>query len=122
MNDGKHNTGMTLVALLGVVVLFVSVFAFLSPEFSREQQAGVGAYAGVERTELNTLTQQITEKELELQKREEEVAKREAALEGGFVGRRDETTLVYATILGLLLLALILLNFIMDARRSRRSG
>lgn len=81
--------------------------------------AQVGAYAHVPKNEYNTLAQQLQEKERELVIRENMIAARENELRSRFSSVRDERELVYTALFGLFLLSLILLNFVLDARRAR---
>lgn len=117
----KTHTDSHLLLLLSLLLLVVST-AFLFREYLLRlpQAANVGMYAVVEETEMNKLAQEITEKEQELETREQELQKREAALETRFVASRDQTALIYTTLIGLLLLALILLNFLLDAKREAK--
>lgn len=93
--------------------------------------AAVGASASVKPNDVNTLAQRIEEQEAELAKREAQLAGREDSLDadvgaGGTtqpVAPSDRLSLIYTTLIGALLLALILYNFYLDARfRLRPSG
>lgn len=79
----------------------------------------IGMSASVQPTELNTLTSQLTQRQLELDARESELKQREIAVniaEGG--AGSNKATYVLAAIL-FILLVLILLNYILDYLRSR---
>ena len=118
--NGDHNNHI-LVASGALVIAFSILFSFtvLGHRDQMLELAGVGASVAVEQTELNTLTNQIHEKERELERREQDVLVQEKKIQTRFVETRDQTALVYTTLVGLLLLALILLNFLLDARRRK---
>jgi hypothetical protein len=134
----EHNREGWLLALAGLPVALVALVATLtliSDAPLGGQPAGVGMNAAVAPTQENTLTTRIAQREQELAAREEAVAERERELQelteeraapGASVRRAaggDQTALLYTTIVGLLLLALILFNFLLDARRARsRAG
>jgi hypothetical protein len=79
----------------------------------------VGAQVSVEPTELNTLTAKITAQKLALEQRESAIREREIeiGLEPG-EARMAKETYILASLLSVLL-ALIILNYILDYLRTR---
>ena len=120
--DHEHATRL-LIAVGALVIAFSAAFSFtITGGIDRFLGlAGVGASVGVEPNEFNTLAQQLTEKEEELDERENQVVIREREVQTRSVENRDYTSLVYTTIVGLILLGLILLNFLLDIRRRKRT-
>ncbi len=104
-------TGIMLGALVLAAGSYVALWYDTAPA---SQLAGVGAYAQVPPNPYNTLAQ-------ELAAREQALAAREEKARTAFVERRDQNQLVLITLVSLLLLALILLNFIWDILRARRT-
>jgi hypothetical protein len=83
----------------------------------------IGVGASVQPTELNRYTAQLTQRERELDAREEAIAQREIEVElaGGPGGQQNETaTYLLASILFILLL-LILLNYVLDYLRIKEA-
>lgn len=82
----------------------------------------IGVTVGVIPTELNEYTAELTKKEQELIKREEAITEREisVSLNTGEQAPRDTTVLLLSGILTILLL-LIVLNYILDYLRYRKS-
>ena len=128
----QSESGGTLLVLSSAVVLVSALYLvgpFVpKPDMSfvayrsqvlqgNTQLAQVGASASIRSNEYNQLAQELSEKEQELSAREESVVIREREVQTQFVERRDQTALIYTTLIGLLLLALILLNFLMDIKR-----
>ena len=117
MPSQSHNESQAIVVLGLLLILCVIGILFEVGRSASRQTANVGMYAAVPATTENTIAQALTEKEKELEMREQQVLVKEEQLETRFVQVRDRTSLVYTTLIGLLLLALILLNFLLDARR-----
>ena len=121
-----HNMNF-IIAVGALTIAFSTAFMYgdirwfnLAPIDGSSQSGSVGVGAGVEPNEFNTLARQVEEKERELDAREKEIIVREREVERvEYVETTDRGALVYTTIIGLILLALILLNFLMDIRRNR---
>ncbi len=105
-----------------VVVLALAMLTLLSvTEVSTiRQEAQVGMYAQVSENEFNTLARELIEKERELLIREQMIASREAELRGGIVQNQSDRQLLYMTVFGIVLFSLVVLNFVLDIRRSRQ--
>jgi len=82
--------------------------------------AAVGVGAGVQPTELNTLTAEITTRQNELDAREASLQQREISigLNQGGLAEGDYSTYVLSSIL-FILLVLILLNYTLDYIRAK---
>ncbi len=110
----RRDTKVLLVATL----LVFSGYGLLLTQSWREIRSTpltantVGVVAGVEANRFNTLAQRLDE-------RERAVSTREAALIRGEGGESDAYTLTLVSVGGGALLALILLNFYLDAKRRR---
>ena len=123
--DSNHHSNLILASGALVIAFTIAFTAGVLGDFSSffQNTAGVGASVAVQPNPYNTLAQQVTEKERELDQREKEIIVREREVETTrFVETRDQTSLIYTTLVGLLLLALILLNFVLDARRNRNNS
>ena len=106
--------------------MLVSHWFFLGIAFSNSgqkigQQIGsvVGMYASIEPNEHNILIQQIKDKQEELEMREKDLAEKEILLVQQETLERNRTTIIYISVIGILLLLLILLNFVLDWRRRK---
>ena len=105
---------------LGALVLAGMSFVVLNQEKGAvPQPAGVGAYAQVPPNRYNTLAQELSARERQLDERERALAAREEKARTAFAERRDQSQLVLITLISLLLLSLILLNFLWDILRAR---
>lgn len=82
----------------------------------------IGVSVGVAPTELNKYTAELTQKEQELIKREAAISEREISvnLKTGETEGRDTTVLLLSAILTIMLI-LIVLNYVMDYLRYRKS-
>lgn len=102
--------------------VYLPVTRSLSDQTSQYVANVVGIYAGVEPTELNMLTAELTAKENELQEREAQIVERELAIgitEPNNSARRDMTTYILSGIL-FILLVLVVLNYALDFAREKR--
>lgn len=105
---------------VGVVLVFLSVVFSDSGQKIRQQVASVvGMYASVEPNEYNILTQQIKDKQEELDMREKDLAEKETLLAQQEAPEHSRTAIIYISIIGTLLLILILWNFVLDWRRRK---
>lgn len=113
-----------------LVTAFVLVFQsgivsgttrILSSNTTQYLANSVGAHVAVEPTELNTLTAEITAQKLALEQRESAIREREIeiGLEPGEAKIAKETYILAALLS--VLLALIILNYILDYLRTRES-
>ncbi len=130
----QHNRGGWELALVGALVCALALtfsWTTLTRSTLSLQQAGIGTSAAVAPTELNQITAELTRREGELAERERAVAAAEAELQTltrdapaplpARAGNAGNTfALLYTTLVSVALLSLILLNFRLDARRTRR--
>lgn len=127
MKDSNYHRVLRIAA---IVFAFVLIFdsglvsdstARLSNGTQAYLTAAIGVGAGVEATELNKITSEITTRQRELDAREVALREREIEVglnEGGIIGS-DYSTYILASILFVLLL-LILLNYTLDYLRLKQ--
>lgn len=103
--------------------LLSDVTAQLTTETARYMANAVGVTVGVAPTELNTITADLTKRETALAAREQALNDREINIglngEGGGLSQ-STTTFLLATVL-FILLVLVILNYILDFMRARRT-
>ena len=103
--------------------LLSDVTAQLTTETARYMANAVGVTVGVAPTELNTITADLTKRETALAAREQALNEREINIglngEGGGLSQ-STTTFLLATVL-FILLVLVILNYILDFMRARRT-
>lgn len=103
--------------------LLSDVTAQLTTQTARYMANAVGVTVGVAPTELNTLTADLTKRETALAAREQALSEREINIglngEGGGLSQTT-TTFLLATVL-FILLVLVILNYILDFMRARRT-
>ncbi len=127
----KHSNYHRCLRVSALVCSFVLLFesgllSSSTAQISRGTHAyvatAVGMSAGVDPTELNTFTAELTQQKRELEAREAALKEREISvnLNDGSVVTNDTTTYVLASILFILLL-LILLNYVLDYIRIREN-
>ena len=113
--------GMLVVAIL--LVFDSGLFSPVTKQLSQNTQhylgQAIGVYAGVESTELNTITAALTAKETELSNREQAIEEREIAvgLTNGESSSVDSTFIL--SVLLFIILVLVITNYILDYRRGR---
>jgi hypothetical protein len=102
----------TVVAFMAIVAVYALLLGANWSIYQGGQLAAVGVSVGIAPTETNTKLAQIAQKEQEL-------AEREALLQTTQVTLQENTPLsiIYTTVMGLVLLLLVLLNFYLDYRR-----
>jgi hypothetical protein len=115
---GMLVTALVLVFQSGIIS---SSTRILSSNTTQYLANSVGAHVAVEPTELNTLTAEITAQKLALEQRESAIREREIeiGLEPGEAKMARETYILAALLS--VLLALIILNYILDYLRTRES-
>ena len=94
----------------------------LSSETARYMANAVGVTVGVDPTELNQITSDLTKREIALAAREKDVQAREISVglaPGGATVSQATMTFILATVL-FFLLVLVVLNYILDFMRARR--
>lgn len=102
------------------VALRMKLFAY---RVSDQLGNAVGVSLGVPSNEYNKLAQELSTYEKNLQEREGDIALREQDVAVREEEVQKETrALIYASLFGVILLGLILLNFYMDWKRRRRSS
>lgn len=113
----RYSVHETKTLLMGTLVVAGVYGALLSQSFDIEMSSNrltgntVGITAGVAPNELNT-------KALALLERERALEAREASLDTAQVATKtDRTALIFSSVVGLILLGLILLNFYLDGMR-----
>lgn len=105
--------------IIGALVLLGVALSDPGQKIGQQLGSVVGMYASVEPNEYNTLAQQIKEKQEELDTREKKITEKELLSEQQEIPKRDSVAIIYITLIGLLLLVLVLLNFILDWRRRK---
>jgi hypothetical protein len=115
---GMLVTALVLVFQSGIISNSTRI---LSSNTTQYLANSVGAHVAVEPTELNTLTAEITAQKLALEQRESAIREREIeiGLEPGEAKLARETYILAALLS--VLLALIILNYILDYLRTRES-
>ena len=128
----EYTTYHKLLRISCAVVAFVLLFqsgvvsdttAKLSLQTQQYLANAVAVSVGVEPTELNQMTADLTKRELALAAREKDVQDREISVgiaPGGAMISQATTTFVLAIVL-FILLVLVILNYILDYVRVRRS-
>jgi len=126
MKDSTYHSLLRIsAATLAVVLLFDS--GLLSPvtkQLSQNTQdyfaQAIGMYAGVQPTELNQITAELTQRDRMLSQREGEVSAREIAVG---LAKNNETSIDYSTyilsVLLFIILVLIIINYTLDYVRAR---
>jgi uncharacterized protein HemX len=124
---GNHKDKLILILVLvgisagAVVVAFRSQSVFhLSTLLSNNLAVVVGMSAGVEVNEYNSLAQQLTSKQTELNERERTLSLRESSLESMLKderAQREKNTFLAMGFVAALLLVLIGVNFYLDEKR-----
>jgi len=119
-----HSVLRVAMAVVATVLVFDSgLFSPVTKQLSLNTQQylgqAVGVYAGVESTELNTITAALTEKEQSLAEREKTIEQREIEV-GLATGstRGVDSTFILSVLLSIILV-LIIINYILDFRRGR---
>jgi CHASE3 domain sensor protein len=79
----------------------------------------IGVSAGVPSNEINTLASDLRQWENELDAREQDLAAQEVLLRERAEGDTN-TSVVYITVIGALLLVLVVMNFVLDWRRAEK--
>ena len=127
MQDSAYHSLLRIAGMtLALILLFDS--GLLSPvtqEVSQETQkylaSAIGMYAGVEPTELNQLTAELSQRDRLLTERENNVSAREIAvdLDGQGSGSVDYSSYILSLLL-FVVLVLIILNYVFDYIRYRQ--
>lgn len=122
----KRNTHSTITALLVIANVFVVALFFnayldsknvsVRDTFSQMGSA-VGMSAGVRPNEWNSVAQEMTEWERDLTAREKAVAEQEALIAES-TSNANQRSATYIIAISALLLALIIMNFVLDWRRA----
>lgn len=122
-----HSILRVTTAALALVLLFDSGFVLpVTSELSDNTQlylgSVIGVSAGVEPTELNLMTAELTKKEQELNTREQEIKEREIGLNSNSISSqtKDTSTFILSVIL-FILLTLIVLNYALDFVRANKN-
>jgi len=127
----EHSTYHKLLRISCAVVAAVLLFqsgvvsettAKLSLQTQQYVANAVAVSVGVEPTELNQLTANLTKRELALAQREKDLQAREISIgiaPGGAMISQATTTFVLAIVL-FILLVLVILNYVLDFLRARR--
>ncbi len=122
-----HKILRVSIAVMSGVLLFQSglihpITTQLSSETARYMANAVGVTVGVDPTELNQITSDLTKREIALAAREKDVQAREISVglaPGGATVSQATMTFILATVL-FFLLVLVVLNYILDFMRARR--
>lgn len=124
MKHGMYHVVLRVSALtLALILLFES--GLISPttkelsDGTREYLvAAIGMSAGVQPTEINTITAQLTAKETELKAREAALAEREIAVQlNTNNSENSQTSTFILSVILFILLVLIVLNYALDYLR-----
>jgi galactitol-specific phosphotransferase system IIC component len=122
MKDSVYHSLLRISALtLALVLLFVSgIFSESTKDISRDTglylATAIGINAAVLPTEINTLSEQLLEKDKEIQSREIAVSLKEAN------ANKSDTATFILSILLFVLLILIIFNYILDYIRTRKTS
>ena len=123
-----HKILRVSIAVMSCVLLFQSgivspITAQLSERTTQYMANAVGVTVGVDPTELNQITSDLTKREVALAAREKDVQAREISVgiaPGGALVSQATMTFILAGVLFFLLI-LVVLNYILDFMRARRS-
>ena len=124
MKDSMYHRVLRVSAVVcALVLLFESGLVssstiILSQNTHQYLANAVGMSVGVEPTELNTLTAELTAQKRLLDQREMEIKEREIEIGLQPGGSNDRATYILASVL-FVLLVLIILNYILDFLRTR---
>lgn len=111
-----HHRQLTAGAFVGMVGIYSALLASSWSDIyveTHRQPAAVGVSVNVAENEYNALAEELSAKEQELQKREAALN----AFPSGTPIEGPSNAIVYTTLVGLILLTLILMNFYLDYRR-----
>lgn len=126
MKDSLYHVVLRTSALtLALLLLFDSgLFAPVTARISQNTQdyvaTAVGMYAGVESTELNRYTAELTAKDRALTARENDIAAREIALNKAKAAEGVDYSTYVLSVLLFILLVLILMNYTLDYLRVQK--
>lgn len=125
--DSMYHRVLRVAAVVAaLVLLFESGLvhqstAVLSSNTHRYLANAVGVGATIEPTELNTMTAELTAQKKALAEREAALREREIAVDLGGSATDEQATYLLASIL-FVLLALIVLNYVLDFLRARQKN
>jgi hypothetical protein len=102
----------TVVAFMAIVGVYALLLGANWNAYLNTQPAAVGVSVGIAPTEANTKMAQLVEKEKELIEREVALQTTQQS-----VAANTPLSIIYTTVMGLILLLMVLLNFYLDYRR-----
>ena len=125
MKDSLYHITLRTAALtLALLLLFdsgllVPVTSRISQDTQEYVATAIGMYAGVQQTELNQYTAELTARDRELSDRENDIAAREIAVNLAESGEAVDYSTYIMSILLFVLLVLIVMNYSLDYLRAR---